>query len=354
VAVLGYHTTEINGRPVSDALLDPPPSQYDRTVFSRTIDVTGLLQKGPNTLGTVPVRSYVSGVAGPEAAWASEPRLLAQLDITLLTGETQRIVSDDTWRVADGPVRDWMFLGEHHDARAEEPGWTTPSYDASSWQTASEQPAPAQSLVPALMPPVRITETFAPTGETRSRTGTRIYDFGRITAGWTRITVTGRRGTTATLTYGQTLKDDGTVYTWLPEMHIDSYTLSGEGREVWEPRFTRHGFQYVEVSVPDEDIDTFRIEARENHTALKSTGTFCSRSPLLNRIHENQRRSLLLNHWGLPLTPPGGTGRVGPPTRHCSWTARSSTSRKSPWSTTGSCCRCTTHGTRPWSRGWTS
>jgi len=103
-----------------------------------------------------------------------------------------------------------------------------------------------------------------------------------------------------TLTYGQTLNDDGTVYTWLPDMHIDTYTLSGEGREVWEPRFTRHGFQYVEVSFPDDAVDTFRIEARENHTALETTGRFDCGSSLLNRIHENQRRSLLLNHWGFP------------------------------------------------------
>jgi alpha-L-rhamnosidase len=291
---------EINGRPVSHALLDPPPSQYDKTAYSRTVDVTALLREGENTIGVELGRSYVSGVGGPESVWASEPRLLAQLDVTLWGGTMQRIVSDGTWRMLDGPTRDWMFLGEHHDARAGKPGWTMPGYDASSWQPAPEQPAPTQSVAPAGMPPVRITDTFDPITETRSQAGTRVYDFGKITAGWSRITVEGRRGTTLMLTYGQTLDEDGTVYTWLPNMHIDSYTLSGEGREVWEPRFTRHGFQYVEVSFPDDAVDSFRVEARENHTALESTGTFCSSNPLLNRIHENQCRSLLLNHWGFP------------------------------------------------------
>ncbi|MFF3372272.1 family 78 glycoside hydrolase catalytic domain [Streptomyces sp. NPDC002680] len=306
IAALGYHHTEINGRAVSDALLDPPPSQYDRTAFSRTIDVTELLHEGENALGVMLGRAYVSGVGGPEAVWTSEPRLLAQLDITLPGGETLRIVSDDAWRMADGPVRDWLFLGEHHDARAEKPGWTTPSYDTSSWSAAPQQPVPTRRVVPALMPPVRIADTFGPVAQTQSQADTRVYDFGRITAGWTRITVEGERGTTVTLTYGQTLNDDGTVYTWLPNMHIDSYTLSGEGPEVWEPRFVRHGFQYVEVSFSDhtgaplDHVGSFRIEARENHTALEPTGTFASGNPLLNRIHDNQRRSLLLNHWGFP------------------------------------------------------
>ncbi|MFJ3779039.1 family 78 glycoside hydrolase catalytic domain [Streptomyces sp. NPDC090075] len=297
---LGYQMTEINGRPVSDALLDPPPSQYDRTAYSRTFDVTGLLQEGENTIGVELGRSYASGVGGPEAVWASEPRLLAQLDITLPDGGRRRVVSDGRWRMADGPTRDWMFLGEHHDAREEKTGWTTPGYDDSAWGPAPEQPAPTRDVVPADMPPVRITDTFGPVGVTRSGRGTKVYDFGRITAGWTRISVEGGRGTKVTLTYGQTLDEDGAVYTWLPDMHIDSYTLSGAGREVWEPRFTRHGFQYVEVSCPDDALSAFHIEARENHTALESTGTFCSGNPLLNRIHENQRRSLLLNHWGFP------------------------------------------------------
>ena len=173
IAALGYYVAEINGRAVSDALLDPPPSQYDRTAYSRTIDVTELLREGENTLGVVLGRSYVSGVGGPDAVWACEPRLLARLDIVLRNGGTRRIVSDRTWQMADGPIRDWMFLGEHYDARAEEPGWTTPSYDASSWQAAPEQPAPTRSVVPALMPPVRIADTFGPVAETRSQAGTR-------------------------------------------------------------------------------------------------------------------------------------------------------------------------------------
>lgn len=88
ISALGYYDAEINGRPVSDGLLDPPPSQYDRTVFSRTIDVTKLLHAGPNTLGVMLGRAYVSGVGGPQSVWATEPRLLAQLDITSAGGHT--------------------------------------------------------------------------------------------------------------------------------------------------------------------------------------------------------------------------------------------------------------------------
>ncbi|MFB4420781.1 family 78 glycoside hydrolase catalytic domain [Streptomyces sp. QL37] len=300
ISALGYFDAEINGRPVTDGLLDPPPSQYDTTAYSRTIDVTGLLRKGENTIGVMLGRSYVSGVGGPQSVWVTEPRLLAQLEVTSADGSTQRIATDDSWQMSDGPLRDWMFLGEHYDARAVKENWTTPSYDASSWDAAPQQEVSARDVVPALMPPVRIVDTFGPVAEKVSEAGTRVYDFGRVTAGWSRITVEGKRGATVTLTYGQSLNADGSVYTWLPGMHVDTYTLHGDGPEVWEPRFTRHGFQYVEVSLSGQDVSLARIEARENHTDLASTGWFSSGNELLNTIHENQRRSLLLNHWGFP------------------------------------------------------
>jgi alpha-L-rhamnosidase len=299
LATLGYSEAWINGQRVSDALLDPPLAQYDRTAYARTVDVTSLLREGDNVLGVALGRAYASGVGSAGTSWATEPRLLAQLDVISHDGDTQRIVSDGTWRMADGPTRDWMFLGEHHDARVGEPRWSEPSCDASSWPAATEQRELTRKVVTTTMPPVRLADTFGPVAVDRSDSGTTVYDFGKITAGWTRIEVEGDRGATVTLTYGQSRNDDGTVYTWLPNMHIDSYTLRGDGVETWEPRFTRHGFQYVEVAVAGEVV-LQRIEARENYTHLPSTGRFASGNPLLDRLHQNQRRSLLLNHWGFP------------------------------------------------------
>lgn len=304
----GYYHAEINGRAVSDAVLDPPPSQYDHTTFSREIDVTALLASGRNAIGVSLGRSYVSGIAGPGTPWIAEPRLLAQLDVTLADGSTRRIVTDGAWKLADSPITDWMYFGEHYDARLEQPGWSSAEFDDSAWASAPVQPAPTRAIVSATVPAVVVTDTWAPVHSTSLSPATTVYDFGRMTAGWGRIAVRGTAGTRLEIAYGQQLNADGTVALALPwgtkdpalRQHVDFYTLKGGGDETWEPKFTRHGFQFAQVTVLEGTLEHSVIEARECHTPVASTGTFECASPLVNRLHENHRRSLLLNHWGFP------------------------------------------------------
>ena len=308
IAAYGYYSAEINGKPVSAAVLDPPPSQFDRTIFSRSIDVTALLRSGKNAIGFMLGRSYVSGIAGPGAPWILEPRLLAQLDVTHADGRIEHLVTDGLWKMADSPIHDWMYFGEDYDARAEKPGWSSPEYDAREWHSGPVQKAPTASITPATVPAVVVTDTFLPSKTSTLAPGSTLYDFGKITAGWARIRVRGRAGTRLEISYGQQLNKDGTVYLALPwgttdpkmRQHVDHYTLKGGGVETWEPRFTRHGFQFVQVQVQEGTLDDLAIEARECHTPVESTGAFTCSNPVINKLHENQRRSLLLNHWGFP------------------------------------------------------
>ncbi|MFF3378670.1 family 78 glycoside hydrolase catalytic domain [Streptomyces sp. NPDC002680] len=315
---LGYYEAWINGHRVGDQVLDPPPSAYDQTAYSRSFDVTKSLRGGDNAIAVTLGRGYLStpettpttlfGLS--KAPWTQEPRLLAQLDIVFSDGTRSRVVSDGTWKITDGPTRDALYFGESYDARLAKPGWTNAAYDDSAWETARVQPAPTKQVVPADMPPVKVTDTFGPVGVTRLTTGTRVYDFGRTTAGWARIKVSGTAGTTVTLVYGEQLNDDGTVFQSAmlgpaAVTHRDSYTLGGKGkdRQTWEPSFTRHGFRYVEVTT-SAPLTSFGIEARVAHTAVASTGRFDSANPLLNRINAIQRASLLDNMWGIPTDTP--------------------------------------------------
>ncbi|MFF0085835.1 family 78 glycoside hydrolase catalytic domain [Streptomyces canus] len=312
---LGYYEAWIDGRRVGDQVLDPPPSAYDQTSYSRTFDVTTMLRKGGNVIGVMLGRGYfASPRMSPDlfglsqAVWRGEPRLLAQLDVMFTDGTSQRVVSDGHWKITDGPVRDALYLGEHYDARRAKPGWNSVSYDDSGWQPAREQLAPTRQVVPAVMPPVKVTGTLAPVRVTTSEAGTEVYDFGRVTAGWARIAVNGAPGTKVELTYGEQLNDDGTVYqpgavSPAADTHVDSYTLDGKKLQTWEPGFTRHGYRYIEVS-SSALLTSFKIQGRVVHTALSSTGQFDSADPLLNMIHANQRASLLDNMWGIPTDTP--------------------------------------------------
>src|SRR5207247_309646 len=141
-------------------------------------------------------RGYFAETSNDPFGWGSnpdrhEPRLLAQLDITYRGGSTQRVVSDGSWQMADGPVTDDLYMGEQYDARREQPGWTEPGFGASGWTAAPVQPAPTQRLVESTMDPVRITDKLEPVAVTTPKPGVRVYDFGGQSAGWARTATHG-------------------------------------------------------------------------------------------------------------------------------------------------------------------
>jgi alpha-L-rhamnosidase len=269
------------------------------------LDVSDLVQPGANAIGVTLGRGYFGATAGDGfnlgfALWRNEPRLLLQLDIRYRDGETARVVSDGAWQMADSPILDSMTFGEHYDARIEQPGWRLPGFDATTWTAAPVQSSPTKKLLPRAMKPIKIVETLAPAAVSTPQSGVAVYNFGRTTAGWERIFVRGTRGTTVTLVLGETLNSNGTVHQLAPQEHLDTYTLNGQGDETWEPRFMRHGFRYVQVSYSPTAPSVFRIEARVNHTAVASTGDFVCSNDILNRIHRNQRTTVLNNLWGFP------------------------------------------------------
>jgi len=234
---LGFYEAFINGRRIGDQVLDPPPTVYNETALYATFDVSDLLQRGANAIGVTLGRGYFGATASDGfnlgfAPWRNEPRLLLQLDITYCNGQTERIVSDGTWQMADGPVMDSMTFGEHYDARLEQPGWTLPGFNASAWSAAPVQPSPTKKLLPRAMKPIKIVDTLDPVAVSTPQPGVTVYDFGRTTAGWERIFTRGPRGTTITLISGETLNSDGTVYQLAPQEHLDTYTLSGSGNEI--------------------------------------------------------------------------------------------------------------------------
>ncbi|MFO0582015.1 MAG: family 78 glycoside hydrolase catalytic domain [Anaeromyxobacter sp.] len=309
VAGLGLHEVAIDGARVGDDVLGPAFTAYDRRVAYDTYDVTALLGAGAHALAVRLGRGFyaTSGLDGygwNQAAWNAPHALLLQLDVTLASGETVRVASDAGWRVADGPTRsDGVRTGEHHDAREEPAGWTRPGFDDGAWAAAEEVAGPRGALRARVGPPVRVVETVTPVAVTSPSPGVKVFDLGRVTAGWARVTLRGLRGDGVSLRYGEKLLADGAVdasvmYAGPQE---DAYVLAGGGDERWEPRFTWHGFRYVEVRGAPEIV---ALEGRVVHADVPHTGTFESSSPLLDAIWAAQRRTIEHNLQSVPTDSP--------------------------------------------------
>src|SRR5262249_8855528 len=142
------------------------------------------------------------------------------------------------------------YDGEEYDARMEPAGWSRAGFDDSKWEPAEVVAAPRGALVAQMAEPLRVTETLKPASVKRLRPGVYIFDMGQNMVGWCRLHVSGPKGTAVTLRHAETLKPDGSLYTanLRSARAADTYVLKGDGTEVWEPRFTYHGFRYVEVT----------------------------------------------------------------------------------------------------------
>ncbi len=313
---LGYHELYLNGARVGDHHLDPA-FRFDRRALYVTHDVTELLRPGPNALGVMLGNGLYNQAAADawnfqDAPWRASPCLLLQCWVRYLGGE-EVLVSDTSWKAARGPETfDATRLGEFYDARREMPGWAAADFDDSGWQAAAEVEGPPGRLSAQMLPPVRVQETVAPVSVRAAAAGIHVFDMGRNFAGWAQLRVSGPAGATLRLAFGEKLGADGRLdrseisgLVFEGEVQVDQYTLRGGGEEeVWDPRFTYHGFQYVEVSGFPGEPRLENLRGQVAHTDFAPAGSFACSNELLNRIQACALNSYTSNFHGYPTDCP--------------------------------------------------
>ncbi len=313
----GLLDLHLNGRAVSWDVFAPEWTDYRKRIHYRTYDVTGLVRPGANTLGTVLGDGWYSGYVGwqeTRGRYGLQNSLLVKLEIELEDGTRQIVATDNSWRCAAGPIlcSDFM-MGETYDARHELTGWDERQYDDSGWSPVLAVDPPGVPLVAQRSEPVRVIETIDPVSVSEIRPGVFIYDLGQNISGWVRLRVRGPAGTKVMLRHGERLSPDGTLYTenLRRAKATDVYVLRGQGEEVWEPRFTFHGFQYVELTglpgVPGEGAVTGCVV----RSATAAAGRFECSHPGINRLWRNALWSQKGNFLSVPTDCPQRDERLG-------------------------------------------
>ncbi|WP_116810910.1 family 78 glycoside hydrolase catalytic domain [Steroidobacter cummioxidans] len=289
---LGAYEARLNGSRVGNALLTPEISQYAKRVLYQVYDVTELLLPGTNVLGlTVGDGWYAS--FDDRYAWGLPPRrVLAQLEIIFGDGSRRIFATDPEWRIAESAILEsQMQSGELYDARREQPGWDTLSFDASQWHKARMAEAPPGRLVAQVSPPIRVTETLKPKTITQPTPGVYVFEFGQNFAGWCRIKVKGDRGTRIELQSAEWLAASGEVQQTYSDSGVrkqDVFILKGEAAgEIFEPHFTYRGIRYVQVKGLSAAPTLDELEGVVLHTDLKMTGRLRTASPLIEQIWRN-------------------------------------------------------------------
>lgn len=324
---LGYYEFHLNGEKIGTPVLVPNWTNYDdrniqgllypfedrtsKRVHYLTYDITGYLKRGGNSIGIMLGNGWYNQrertVEGN--MWFGSPKLLFHMDIELEDGSHVVIKSDEAWKYSEGPIRfNNLFIGEIYDARLEQKGWDTAEFDDSCWRQARKAAKPSGKLQAQTSPPDKVIRTIKPQKMISPEPGMFIYDMGENFSGWIRLKVHGARGTKVILRFAEEIGADNrldfTSAGGAGQIQSDIYYLKGIGEEVYQPRFTWHGFRYVEITgISLHDLES--VEGAVVHAAVERTGFFQCSNPLFNKIYEIYIRTQLSNlHGGVPSDCP--------------------------------------------------
>ncbi len=318
ISGLGLFEMYINGRKIGDQVLAPALTEYNKRTFYMTFDVTENLQKNKNAIGVILGNGRYFAPRGNNPTRTRTygyPKLICQLIIQYDDGTVDTVFTDSTWKLTtNGPVRkNNEYDGEYYDARMEMEGWNRPGFDDSGWIPAELVEKPGKLLVCQPNEPIKITETVKPVKVNELSPGVFIFDMGQNMVGWVELSVKGKRGDKVTMRFAEKLRDDGSLF--LANLRgaevTDTYILKGKGREKWEPRFTYHGFRFVEMTGYPGKPDLNTITGKVVHDALEVTGSFSCSDSLVNHIYKNACWGIRGNYRSMPTDCPQRDERQG-------------------------------------------
>jgi alpha-L-rhamnosidase len=296
VSGLGLGEFRLNGEKVGARVLEPAQTDFSRVALYSTKNLTERLRPGRNaaalTLGNGRhIKNYGFG----------PPKALVQIEIEYADGTREITGTDESWKTSEGPIKEnGLYCGETYNAQEELPGWDRPGYDDSGWTPAVIRES--SRLASQTMPPIRVSSLLKPKALSSPSPGVYLYDFGQNFSGWVRFRAEGPAGTEIRIRHAELLRDDGTLNTSTNQNAEarDTYILGGNGPETLEPKFTSHGFRYVELTGYPGVPGLNSIEGRFVHTDADSTGEFYCSNDLINRIHANVHWGQLSNLMGIP------------------------------------------------------
>ena len=185
-----------------------------------------------------------------EPVYGTDTSLIAQLRSGTPTAPTESW-PPTTPGADNGPATSADLLdGETYDARARQ-RW---AHGRSPATTTATGPRPSASLRhveagTAARPPVRVTQELdAPPARARPRRA--LYDLGQNMVGLARVKLAGRPARPCASASPRCSNPDGTLYTanLRGAKATDHYTFATDGTETCDPKFTFHGFRYVEIT----------------------------------------------------------------------------------------------------------
>jgi len=319
MTTLGAYVPMLNGERVGEEQMSPEWTDFRKDVFYRAYDVTDRVKPGDNVLGAIVGDGWYGSYMAPAGRFGfgdAPLRLRAQLELEFADGSREVIASDEKWAVSPaGIVASDIYDGEDVDARLDQPGWARTDFTLDSrWEPARAVATPSIRMLGAALPPIRPTRLLKPVAITHGPGGAAVVDFGQNFAGWARLRVKGETGQRLTLRFAELLGKDGGVdqSNLRAARATDTYVLRGDPQgEQFEPRFTYHGFRYVQIDGLSDSLTPDAIDGVVVRSDLEETGELTLSQHVPQQLWQNTLWSQRSNFFGTPTDCPQRDERLG-------------------------------------------
>ncbi|MFD1316371.1 family 78 glycoside hydrolase catalytic domain [Namhaeicola litoreus] len=321
VTAKGVFDAWLNGKNISDDVMPPGWTPYNKRIETITYDVTSFVASGQNTLSFELAPGWHSGRLGwNKSIWANSksPKILCQLEILMADGSKETILSDDTWvGTTNGPIRfSEIYDGEIYDANLEIPNWTSNTFDDRNWNTVEvDSIETGVKLEPKRHSNVKQMQILPSQEVIKNSDFSAIFDLKQNMVGVPLLKVPVKKGDTLIIRFAEMLSPDGSFFTEnYRSAHSTDYYIASESKTIeWSPKFTFHGFRYVELS----GYDTSKVPTKDWVTGLvqysnfKNQGNFTSSHEKLNQLQSNIIWGLRGNFFDIPTDCPQRDERLG-------------------------------------------
>ena len=318
ISGLGLYELHLNALKVGDYELAPAATQYDKSIFYNSYDVTSQLKLGKNAIGVILGNGRFFAMRNQNPFPMQNfgfPKLFFQLKLEYVDGTVELIVSDKNWKLtARGPITENNeFDGEKYDARLEQAGWDAPDFDDKNWQPVELVTPPIGTLKAQMNEPIRITGTRKSISVKKIKPGVFIFDLGQNIVGTATLRISGKENERVSMRFAENLKADGNLY--LDNIRTaqvtDSYIFKKNETICWRPKFTYHGFRYVELTCNQTEVDLSTITGNTINDDLSVNGTFRCSDSTINQIYKNAVWGIKGNYRSFPTDCPQRDERMG-------------------------------------------
>lgn len=297
---LGFFELYMNGRKVSDHVLDPAATDYDKEVNYVAFDVTKNVQNGENAIGvmlgngyiSIPMQRYFKGFIS-----YMYPKLLFRLNLEYTDGTSKSVFSDSSWKCTESPITyTSIYGGEDYDANRAKNGWLLSSYSDTDWSDVVEAPLPDSVQVRSSSSlPMKIMQEFPYISKRKTRHGKWVYDLGQNFQGTVQITVRGKKGQGIRMNTAELFNAEADSITitggYRGEYRLSYKIAENDKLETWHPQFSYWGLRYVLVTGavpagtdnPDGLPEIVDLRGLHLRNSAQQTGEFECSNELLNK-----------------------------------------------------------------------